>query len=80
MKRRCAEKPGHTRTSLRRLVDVGGFSCLVFSERKNEYDGVEEYWVCVKEKGEDVSTELQEEINESREKAGLMDLGTITLT
>ena len=49
----------------------------VFLERKNEYDGVDEYWVCVKEKGEDVTTEQQEQINESREKAGFMASGTI---
>ena len=47
------------------------------SERKNEYDSVDEFWVCVKEKGEDVSTEQHEEINQIREKAGLMGSGSI---
>ena len=55
-----------------------GFSLVTcFPGRKNEYDGVDEYWVCVKEKGEDVSTEQHEQIDESREKAGFMASATI---
>ena len=52
------------------MVLVAGGYCYCFEAcRLNKYDGVKEYWVCVREHAQHTESLEKEETSRSREKA-----------